>query len=136
MAHRHFTADEANELLPEVRAAAEELVARRRALMEATAKRARLVARIAGNGGDFDPREPRELEEELEQEAEAVGRAVERLERLGVLVKDPDRGLVDFPALRESGEEVLLCWQVGEDEIAYWHGLEEGFAGRKPLPLD
>jgi hypothetical protein len=61
---------------------------------------------------------------------------VVQLERLGVIVKDADRGLVDFPALRESGEEVLLCWQVGEDEIAYWHGLEEGFAGRKPLPLD
>ena len=42
--------------------------------------------------------------------------------------------LVDFPAVR--GEEVvLLCWHVGEDEVAYWHGLEEGFAGRKPLPF-
>ena len=49
-----------------------------------------------------------------------------------MLVKDLDRGLVDFPALRD-GEEVLLCWQVGEGEVAYWHGLEEGFAGRKPL---
>jgi hypothetical protein len=65
-----------------------------------------------------------------------MAEAVEWLQRLGVIVKDADRGLVDFPALRENGEEVLLCWQVGEDEIAYWHGLEEGFAGRKPLPLD
>ena len=64
-----------------------------------------------------------------------MARAAERLQRLGVLVKDLDRGLVDFPALRE-GEEVLLCWQVGEDEIAHWHGVDEGFAGRKPLPLD
>jgi hypothetical protein len=95
-----------------------------------------LVTRIAGNGGDFDPQEPRELEEDFERETAAMAEAVERLERLGVIVKDADRGLVDFPALRESGEEVLLCWQVGEDEIAYWHGLEEGFAGRKPLPLD
>ena len=61
--------------------------------------------------------------------------AAERLERLGVLVKDLDRGLVDFPALRD-GEEVLLCWQVGEDEVAFWHGVDEGFAGRKPLPFD
>jgi hypothetical protein len=136
MARRHFTPDEANELLEEVRPAAEELVAHRRAWMEATAKRARLTSRIAGNGGDFDPQEPRELEEELERELEAVAEAVQRLERLGVLVKDAERGLVDFPALRENGEEVLLCWQVGEDEIAFWHGLEEGFAGRKPLPLD
>ena len=100
------------------------------------AKRAQLVTRIAGNGGDFDPQEPRELEEDFERETAAMAEAVERLERLGAIVKDADRGLVDFPALRESGEEVLLCWQVGEDEIAYWHGLEEGFAGRKPLPLD
>jgi hypothetical protein len=136
MAERYFTPEEANELLPEVRLAAEELVEHRLAARAVAAKRAQLVTRIAGNGGDFDPQEPRELEEDFERETTAMAEAVERLERLGVIVKDVDRGLVDFPALRESGEEVLLCWQVGEDEIAYWHGLEEGFAGRKPLPLD
>jgi len=136
MAPRYFTPDEANELLPKVRAGAETLVEHRRALVEATAKRAELATRIAGNGGDFDPQEPRELEEELEREAEAGARAVSSLEELGVQVKDLDRGLVDFPALRANGEEVLLCWQVGENEVAFWHGLEEGFAGRKPLPLD
>jgi hypothetical protein len=135
MPERHFTPEEANELLAEVRPLAEELVQRRRAFAVTTARRARLVSRIAGNGGDFDPQEPRALEEQLEREAEAIVRCVQRLERLGVLVKDLDRGLVDFPALR-GGEEVLLCWQVGEDEVAHWHGLEEGFAGRKPLPLD
>ena len=136
MAQRYFTAEEANELLPEVRLAAEELVEHRLAARAVAAKRAQLVTRIAGNGGDFDPQEPRELEEDFERETAAMAEAVERLERLGAIVKDADRGLVDFPALRKSGEEVLLCWQVGEDEIAYWHGLEEGFAGRKPLPLD
>jgi hypothetical protein len=136
MAERYFTAEEANELLPEVRAATEELVEHRLAARAVAAKRAQLVTRIAGNGGDFDPQEPRELEEDFERETAATAEAVDRLERLGVVVKDADRGLVDFPALRESGEEVLLCWQVGEDEIAYWHGLEEGFAGRKPLPID
>ena len=136
MAPRYFTPEEANELLAEVRPAAEELVERRRALVAVTTKRARLVSRIAGNGGDFDPQEPRQLQEDLQREAEAVGEAVERLEGLGVVVKDADRGLVDFPALREDGEEVLLCWELGEDEVAYWHGLEEGYAGRKPLPLD
>jgi hypothetical protein len=136
MAQRYFTAEEANELLPEVRLVAEELVEHRLAARAVAAKRAQLVTRIAGNGGDFDPQEPRELEEDFERETAAMAEAVERLDRLGVIVKDADRGLVDFPALRESGEEVLLCWQVGEDEVAYWHGLEEGFAGRKPLPLD
>ena len=135
MPRRYFTPEEANALLAEVRPAAEALVAHRRAMTVAAGRRARLVQRIAGNGGDFDPQEPRALEEQFEREGQAVARCVERLERLGVLVKDLDRGLVDFPALREE-EEVLLCWQVGEDEVAFWHGLEEGFAGRKPLPFD
>jgi len=115
-----------------VRPVAESLVAHRRAFTVAAARRARLTQRISGNGGDFDPQEPSELDEQLQREAAAVAGAVEELQALGVLVKDLDRGLVDFPALRD-GEEVLLCWQVGEGEVAYWHGLEEGFAGRKPL---
>ncbi|HET7808915.1 MAG TPA: DUF2203 domain-containing protein [Gaiellaceae bacterium] len=135
MAERHFTPEEANSVLERVRPVAESLVAHRRAFTVAAARRARLTQRISGNGGDFDPQEPSELDEQLEREAEAVARAVDELQRLGVLVKDLDRGLVDFPALR-GGEEVLLCWQVGEDEVAFWHGVEEGFAGRKPLPLD
>ena len=133
MAERYFTPEEANALLAQVRPVAESLVAHRRSLSVLTARRARRSARIAGNGGDFDPREPRELDEQLDREAEAVVEAVDELQSLGVLVKDLDRGLVDFPALRD-GEEVLLCWQVGEDEVAWWHGIEEGFAGRKPLP--
>ena len=132
MAERHFTPEEANALLGRVRPVAESLVAHRRAFTVAAARRARLTQRISGNGGDFDPQEPSELDEQLQREAEAVAGAVEELQALGVLVKDLDRGLVDFPALRD-GEEVLLCWQVGEGEVAYWHGLEEGFAGRKPL---
>jgi hypothetical protein len=135
MAERHFTPEEANGLLERVRPVAEALVAHRRAFTVVAARQARLSQRISGNGGDFDPQEPSELAEQLEREAEAVARAVDELQRLGVLVKDLDRGLVDFPALR-GGEEVLLCWQVGEDDVAWWHGVEEGFAGRKPLPLD
>jgi hypothetical protein len=132
MVERHFTPEEANALLEQVRPVAESLVAHRRAFTVAAARRARLTQRISGNGGDFDPQEPSELDEQLQREAAAVAGAVEELQALGVLVKDLDRGLVDFPALRD-GEEVLLCWQVGEGEVAYWHGLEEGFAGRKPL---
>jgi hypothetical protein len=135
MAPRYFTPAEANALLERVRPAAEALVEHRRAMAEAARAQAQLVQRIAGNGGDFDPQEPRLLEEQFEREGQAVARSVADLEKLGVQVKDLDRGLVDFPALR-NGEEVLLCWQVGEDEVAFWHGLEEGFAGRKPLPFD
>jgi hypothetical protein len=135
MAQRHFTPSEANELLAEVRPLAESLVEHRRGMRLAAERRARLTTRIAGNGGDLDPQEPGELDEQFERESQAVARAAEGLQRLGLLVKDLDRGLVDFPALHH-GEEVLLCWQVGEDEVAFWHGVDEGFAGRKPLPLD
>jgi hypothetical protein len=135
MARRYFTPAEANELLAEVRPAAERLVAHRQAFTEAASRRAQLTTHVAGNGGDLDPGEVREDAERMEREAEAATAAVEELNGLGVLVKDLDRGLVDFPALRE-GREVLLCWQVGEDEVAFWHGIDEGFAGRKPLPFD
>ena len=135
MARRYFTPSEANELLAEVRPLAESLVEHRQGMRLAAERRARLTARIAGNGGDLDPQEPGELDEQFQRESQAVTQAAERLERLGVLVKDLDTGLVDFPALHE-GREVLLCWQVGEDEVAHWHGVDEGFAGRKPLPLD
>jgi hypothetical protein len=135
MAERYFTPEEANALLEEVRPVAERLVAHRRSMAVTASRQARLVQRIAGNGGDFDPQEPRAPEEEFQREDQAAVRCVEELQRLGVLVKDLDRGLVDFPALRGE-EEVLLCWQVGEEEVAFWHGVEEGFAGRKQLPFD
>ena len=135
MAPRYLTLSEANDLLQEVRPLAESLVEHRRGMRDAAERRARLTARIAGNGGDLDPQEPSQLDEEFERQSQAMAKAAASLQRLGVLVKDLDTGLLDFPALHE-GEEVLLCWQLGEDEVAHWHGLDEGFAGRKPLPLD
>jgi hypothetical protein len=134
VAARYFTAEEANEALAVVRPLAEEMVERRRALAELQERHEAFAAKIAGNGGDFDPGELRELEEQLGEGATAVARCVARINEVGAFVKDLDEGLVDFPAKRAE-EEVLLCWRVGEDEVGYWHGLEEGFSGRKPLPL-
>ena len=57
---------------------------------------------------------------------------LEELDRLDVVVRDADRGVVDFPALRE-GEEVYLCWLVGEPAVTHWHALEAGFQGRRRL---
>jgi hypothetical protein len=77
-----------------------------------------------------------ELQETLAEAASMVAEIVAELEALGVQVKDLDEGLVDFPARHPALDEpVLLCWRHGEDRVAYWHGLEEGFAGRKPLPF-
>jgi hypothetical protein len=134
VAERYFTAAEANEVLRTVRPLAEKLVAHRRKLREAQEQRAELMRRIASNGGAVDARQVATLDAQVKREGQALARAVAGIQELGVLVKDLDRGLIDFPALR-GDEEVLLCWQVGEDEVSYWHGLEDGFAGRRPLPL-
>lgn len=131
MPQRYFTPEEANELLAAVRPLAERMVEHRQALVEAQARQAELAARIAGNGG-LQPRELAAVNEKVDHEAAGIARCVDGIHELGGLVKDLDRGLVDFPARRE-GEEILLCWRVGEQEIAYWHGSEEGFAGRRPL---
>jgi hypothetical protein len=132
VAERYFTPEEANTLLAEIRPLAEEMVGSRRLLADAEARQAAVLERISGNGGDLAPSDLAELAEEVETHATALARAVRELSELGVQVKDLERGLVDFPALRE-GEEVLLCWQLGEDEVGYWHGADDGFAGRQPL---
>ena len=78
------------------------------------------------------------IERLLDKDAyvQEIGLLVADLEAAGVQVKDLDRGLVDFPARHpESGDLVLLCWHLGEDRVAFWHGLDEGFVGRKPLPF-
>ena len=133
MAGRLFTPEEANEALAQVRPLVERMVAARAALEESRGRQAELTARIAGNGG-LPPSELADAREELQERGNEVAAAIGELHALGVRVKDPEQGLVDFPA-RRGGEDVLLCWLLGEDEVAYWHGLEEGFAGRKPLPL-
>ena len=131
---RHFTVDEANDALQLVRPLAEELVGVYRRANRVEQRAAPLRAAVAGNGSVG----MRERLQDHERVAAAAGsrmRAlVEEIEALGAEVKDLELGLVDFPAERE-GETVLLCWRVGEEEIGYWHGLEEGFAGRRPLPL-
>jgi hypothetical protein len=132
--NRHFTPEEANDALDEVRPLAEQMVDHRRRQLAASAKRANLVSQIQGNGGGLAPSDLAELEVEIDHHAAALERCISRLGGLGVEVKDLDRGLVDFPALHE-GEEILLCWHVGEEAVDYWHGLEEGFAGRKPIDL-
>ena len=134
MDQRYFTADEANQALEEVRPLTEELVAYRRALVDLQERQSALTTRIAGNGGNVEPHELQNVQEELDEQVAGIARCVARIHEVGALVKDLDDGLVDFPAKRH-GEDVLLCWRLGEDEVGFWHGLDEGFSGRKPLPL-
>jgi hypothetical protein len=133
---RLFTQEEANAALPEVRALVERLVEDRRALVALGGELEELQSLIGGNGGSLDPSRVGELQEAVAQAAATLAGLVDEIQELGVQVKDLDRGLVDFPARHpETGEPVLLCWELGEAEVAHWHDLEEGFAGRKPLPF-
>ena len=101
--------------------------------LDAAQERSDEVGRhIAGNGGALPPSELGELYAEVARLADELGEALEDLQQLGVLVKDLDAGLVDFPSERD-GEPVLLCWLLGEDEVAWFHGYDDGYAGRRPL---
>jgi hypothetical protein len=132
MAERSFTPDEANNALPEVRPVAERLVAVRARMRELEHAQGELVTAIGGNGGGYAATDLNEAQTELVGLADVALACVDKLEELGVVLKDLDLGLLDFPSERE-GEEVLLCWQVGEGSVTSWHGPEEGFAGRKPI---
>ena len=133
---RLFTQEEANAALVEVRPLVERLVADRQALVALGAELEEVQTLIGGNGGSFDPGRIGELQEAVARAAAGLAGLVEEIQGLGVQVKDLDRGLVDFPSRHpESGETVLLCWELGEREVGHWHDLEEGFAGRKPLPF-
>jgi hypothetical protein len=129
---RHFTPSEANDELRKIRPLTEELVMHRREQLRLQAERVELAAKIAGNGGGIDSQAIADLEEAEQSERVEIARCVNAIHVRGAIVKDVDEGLVDFPAVRD-GEEILLCWRLGENEVAHWHGLEEGFAGRKQL---
>jgi hypothetical protein len=89
------------------------------------ARQRRLRSVTVGNGGG-------EAAREMMAEGDELSRVVAEIGGLGVVVRDPSTGLVDFPAERD-GEPVYLCWRLGEDEVAHWHDRDSGFSGRKPL---
>lgn len=132
---RLFTPREANSALAEVRPAAERLVAVRARMRELSETQGESILAIGGNGVGYAAGDLKAAQGELQQLAEQVAEAVRELDALGVVVKDLDLGLLDFPGLRE-GQEVELCWQVGEDAVAYWHPVETGYRGRKPIDWD
>jgi hypothetical protein len=115
-----------------VRPLVERMVEHARRLSVLQDSQRKLVLRIGSNGGDLTPTDVRDVQAQLEREAEALRQCVAAIEGRGAIVKDYDSGLVDFPSERD-GRRVLLCWRLGEDEVGYWHGEDAGFAGRQPL---
>jgi hypothetical protein len=130
---RTFTAAEAQALLDDViRPLAERLVELHAEVVPLQVQWRRIVMAVGGNGGGIDHERAAGLREALETAQAEAGALVEEITGHGVQVKDPGQGLLDFPTIID-GEPALLCWLVGEERIAYWHTLDGGFAGRRPL---
>ncbi len=121
---RHFTIEEANASLAWIVKRIEEIREARDRLAEPDAHEALAEAAPANGGG-----EPARVVGEAFRD---VRRLLVELQATGVVLRDLDRGLVDFPAVMD-GREVYLCWELGEDEVTHWHNLDSGFGGRQPL---
>ena len=122
---RYFTLEEANQTLNSIRPLMDELQEIRQAILKNQPEAWPAIEKSAGNGGN------RALSN-MVQEFEKLDALVHQIQDTGVLIKDINLGLLDFPALKE-GREVYLCWQYGEGDIAFWHEVEAGFAGRQTI---
>ena len=133
MADRTFTLDEAQLLLPVLESLLRTAIAAKKIIEEFEAEQQALAHRLFLNGGTFLNVVPlaRRKAERVKAERRAKD-ALEEISAIGVLVKDLDIGLLDFPC-EVDGRMILLCWKLGEKSITHWHGVEEGFAGRKPV---
>lgn len=121
---KHFSLEEARTQLTSIHAAASRMIELKRSLdlMGWDIYRHRY---FGGRGPNGDGTFPKEME--------ALVEIVQGLDKRGVVVKGIDEGLIDFPHIRGNGEEVYLCWKIGEDDITNWHRLAEGYAGRKSI---
>ena len=133
MADRYFNRKEAEELLPLIADSLEQARKDKRKIEGLDRELAQAATKIMVLGGSIPPSGKLAVtRSEREEFAAKLNEAVTTIQETGCILKDLDQGLVDFPSLR-GGEEVYLCWKLGEKRIAHWHGIEEGFSGRKPL---
>ncbi len=131
---KYFTVTEANAMLPLVRAIVDDIVQLKNEIEERS-ERLRNVRRLPGQRrGEDNPydEEVQQIEVEIEKENDRLEEFCDELRRLGVELKDPRVGLIDF-LTQIDGREAYLCWKLGEGDIAYWHEIEAGFAGRQSL---
>ena len=134
MAERYFAPDEVERLIPRLADSLERVRAAQAAGRQAQewldAEQQRIT--LSG-GGVVDQAGWRSRRERAELSARTMQKAIAEIQGLGGVIKDLALGLVDFPHLRD-GRVVNLCWRYGEQRITHWHGLDEGYAARKPLP--
>lgn len=119
---RTFTLEQATALLPVITPLLEQLRAAQAVMDE---EHELLKERAPGNGGGVEGKD-------FLDAMSAAGLAIAKLNEAGVVVRDPAGGLIDFPSERD-GEQIFLCWRLGEERIAWWHPTTSGFADRRPL---
>jgi len=123
---KYFTVEEANRLIPQVTVIVEALRRSRQRLLDHRETAEAVAHNARGNGGGGD------ASTDLFGYSQTFSRGLAQLAALGVVLKDVDQGLLDFPHWRR-GREVYLCWKLGEERINYWHDIDSGYAGRQPL---
>jgi len=121
----YFTLEQANAALALIRPLMTRLMGIRDEILGSQPEIWLVIQKGAGNGGS-------KLAGEMAFRFKEVDDLVRRIQAMGVLIKDLNTGLVDFPALRD-GREVYLCWRYGEEAVLYWHEIDAGFTGRQAL---
>ncbi len=133
---RYFTLTEAERLLPELERLLQRLIDSKRDYDAADSELTGIAERIALTGGMAAPRERiAGLRARKDASARTLKAAVEQIQEIGCELKDVETGLIDFPT-RYKGQEVYLCWKLGESAIGFWHPVADGFRGRRPIDDD
>jgi len=122
--NKHFTLDQASRMLSGIKHLVEEIVTLKKELDE-QGYDVYSHQYFGGSG--------RNGQRVFPQELERLVKIAKKLNQKGILLKSLDEGLIDFPHIRSNGEEVYLCWELGEDDIHFWHQIPDGFAGRKSV---
>jgi hypothetical protein len=133
MTKRYFSPQEVDALIPELTRIMGAVMEAHAAVTELSGRLQAEQQRIAlAGGGVIDQAKWKAAAAEIERRGEEMQRGLRRIGELGGTPKDLGMGLVDFPHLLDN-DEVNLCWRHGESRVRFWHGLDEGYAGRKPL---
>jgi len=133
---KRFTLAEAQGLIPRLDRLLRSAISLKTDYSQAEAEVRGFMQRVTMMGGmTVDREQVRAVRERRDTTVRRLKSALEDVQEVGCVVKDLDIGLVDFPTLFR-GVEVYLCWKLGEPRIGYWHGVEEGFRGRKPIDQD
>ena len=127
----YFTREEAEALLPQIAVVLRKIQESRSEILHIEGELDTLRLQSAGNGHHLHGR-IMNLQQDLTRQVGFLQRLVDEVTTFGCELKDLERGLIDFLSLRD-GQEIYLCWYLGEERIHYWHYLHTGFAGRQPL---